>query len=87
MHKLLFYRYQGEVKLYSKNAHFTILYIIYMVYLEENRIKKSYSFDFTNFGVKCRATGGFFFSFCVPESKRNQITVIPQQLLGDIFVR
>lgn len=67
MHKLLFYRYQGEVKLYSKNAHFTILYIVYMVYLEEKGIKKS-SFDFTNFGVKCRATGFFFFSVFVSQN-------------------
>lgn len=67
MHKLLFYRYQGEVKLYSKNTHFTILYIVYMVYLEEKRIKKSSSFDFTNFGVKCRATGFvLFFQFLCP---------------------
>lgn len=59
-----------------------------MVYLEENRIKKSSSFDFTNFGVKCRATVLFCsFSFCVPESKRNQITVIPLTALGRYFCK
>lgn len=74
MHKLLFHRYQGEVKLYSKNALFTILYIVYMVYLEKKKDKeKALLLILQIFKVKCRATVLFLF-FSVFVSQNPNVT-------------